>query len=385
MADDFGFVIPTLAALRDRIKGDIVSHTRTPASILYASLGYALSLASAAAFRAAYLYQQFVGKQIIPDRAGNDAMVRWCRLYGITKSAATKATGTVRVTGAAGSTVATGDVLQRYDATRYLVTGGPIPFPTSGTMDVTVEAETAGLGANYEWVSGAALTFVSPPAGIVASAPLKTSTPIAGGADLESDASLLARLLARLSQPPQGGSRADYEAWAQAALPSVDRVWVQTWTDPGSALTPGEVNVYFTIDGSGVAVIPAAGNVTTVDTYIQTARPVTADVTVAAPNNHVFNLALNVHYADGYSSADESDIEAALALEFESMFRDVAEVAEAGQTIPVSHLHDAIALVPGIGYYTLTDVDGGGPGADIVLAANEYPTVVASNIVITEV
>jgi len=385
MADDFGFVIPTLAALRDRIKGDIVSHTRTPASILYASLGYALSLASAAAFRAAYLYQQFIGKQIIPDRAGNDAMVRWCRLYGITKSAATQATGTVRVTGAAGSTVATGDVLQRYDATRYLVTGGPYVYATSTTKDVTVQAETAGAAGNYTYVSGAALTFVSPPAGIVASAPLKSATSIAGGADLESDASLLARLLARLSDPPQGGSRADYEAWAQEALPSTDRVWVQTWTDAGSSLSPGYAKVLFTVEGTGAAVIPSGGNVSTVNAAIQVKRPVTAKVTVAAPSNHAFNLALNVHYADGYSSADESDIEAAIAVEIESMFRDVAEVAEGGQTIPVSHLHDAIALVPGIGYYTLTDVDGGGPGADIVLAANEYPTVVASNIVITEV
>lgn len=384
MADDFGFVIPTLAALRDRIKGDIISHTRAPASILYGSLGYALSLASAAAFRAAYLYQQFVGKQIIPDRAGNDAVVRWCKLYGITASAAVKATGTVRVTGAAGASVATGDVLQRYDGTRYLVTGGPYVYATSTTTDVTVQAETAGSAANYTFVAGAALTFVSPPAGIVASAPLKTSTSISGGADLESDASLLARLLARLSQPPQGGSRADYEAWAQAALPSTDRVWVQTWTDPGSSLTPGSVNVYFTIDGTGVSVIPSAQNVIDVNAEIQDSRPVTADVTVAAPTPHTFSLALNVHYADGYSSADEADIEAAIAAEIESMFRDVAEVAEAGQSIPVSHLHDAIALVPGIAYYAFTSVDGGGATAPVVLAANEYPTVVASDILITE-
>lgn len=376
------WTIPTLAELRSRVMGDIVSHTRNPASVLWSSLGYALAFAHAAAMRATYLYQQWVADQIIPDRADSLAAARWERIYGITAAAATKATGIVVVTGAVGATVNTGDVLQRSDATRYLVTAGPYNWATSTTKDVTVEAETAGEDANLDYAAGVALTFVSPPAGIVASAPLKTSTDISGGADTESAASMLARLLSRLQDPPQGGSKSDYGQWAQAALPTTDRTWLQSWTDPGSLLGAGEVKLLFTVEGDGTAVIPTGGNVTTVSNYLAGVVPAEADYSVVAPTGHAFTLALDATLEEGYAAAD---VEAAIASEIQATFRDVAEVAELGQTIPLSHIHDAVALVNGIVSYEFTAVDGGGATADVVLTANQYPTVVAAGIVLTEV
>ena len=67
------------------------------------------------------------------------------------------------------------------------------------------------------------LTLDSPIVGVNASANV-TAGALTGGADAEDDDSLRARLLARIKEPPQGGSKADYVTWA-LEVPGVTRAW----------------------------------------------------------------------------------------------------------------------------------------------------------------
>jgi uncharacterized phage protein gp47/JayE len=380
---DTGFTIPTQAEVLARVKADLNAALGTQAAFIKGSLAWASAHAMAAATRGLYLYQRWIANQTIPDRATGAELLRWIRIWLGDKVAATAATGTLSVTGVAGSgPVTAGDTLTRADGEVYEVTGGPYNWATASTQDVTVEASVAGADGNYDYAVGASLVLVSPPPGIVADCPLKTGVDIDGGADEETDAEATERMLARIQDPPQGGAEADYVAWAQEASASVDRVWVQSYPD----VTLGTVTVRFTAHGDGTDVIPTgvmsppSGLIGTVHTYIEARRPVTATLTTAAPGNHAVTLDIELHILAGY---DLTTVKAAIVNAVESAFRDDAEVDVAGDTIENSRIQAAIGSVEGVDYYVLSDVDGNGAAGDVDLLANEYPTLVTGDIVWT--
>lgn len=376
---DVGFTIPTMDALIARIRNDLNARMGNSNALIKRSLPWVLSYILAGVCYGMYLYQKYVARQVIPDSAETIYLQRWCRIWGVTRVPAAKATGTVIATGIAGATLPTGAIWTRNDGTEYTTTGGPYIWVAPGQKDVTVEAVVAGDAGNLDYDATVRLTLASPPAGMTAQAPLGPGAlpvGLAGGADTESDASFLERLLDRMQNPPQGGSEADYIVWAQAAHPTVDRVWVQNW--PESGVAHGQVKVLFVVEGTGTAVLPVAGVVTTVNTYIGVRKPAEAELTVAAPSGHAVTLAGTVHLLPGYAIADVRQF---ILEELESMFREKAEVtATAGSLVKNSWIRDAIDDAEGVDWFTLTAVDGGGATADVTLGASEYPTQVIGGL-----
>jgi len=372
------FAVPTLSTLVDRISGDLNARMGNPNALIKRSLAWVLARVLAGAAWGLYQYQAWVADQIIPDTAEGSYLERWARIWGISRTAANKAAGKVVVTAVAGASVSDGDVLQRSDRTEYVVTGGPYSWSVSGNQNVNVEGVEAGEAGNYPFSADASLEFVSPGAGVVAEAAVHADG-ITAGTDTETDESLLERVLQRLQNPPQGGSAADYEAWAQAALSTVERVWVFGPPD----LPDGEVKVYFTVTGTGTGIIPTSGAPTTdvgiVNSYItNTARkPVAAEVSANAPTGHPVTLTIGLTPEAG---ADPVDVKAAILAELESMFADRADVTVSGTDIPNSYLLEAIGAAEGVDSFTLTAVDGGAGTDPVSLAAYEYPTVVAGGI-----
>jgi len=374
------FAVPTLATIVTRIKGDLNARMGNSNALLPRSLAWCLSYALAGAVWGLYRYQRYIADQVFPDTAEADSLLRWGALWIGSKVPATKASGTVIVYAVAGSALSTGAVLQRADGERYLVTGGPYAWASTSQQDVTVEAETAGADGNYTYAATATLTLVSPPAGVRAENPLgpiASPAALAGGTDEETDEEYLARIIARIQNPPQGGSAADYEAWAQAtAGVSVDRVWVFGWPKAGA----GEVDVYFITTDSGVSLIPTIGEVAAVQATFDAERPVDAKAATArAPVGQAVTVAITVHPEDGATVTA-----AAIALELEAMFRERAEVDPlVSTTVPNSYLLEAIAAAAGIDWFELTAVDGGAGTDDVTVVAGKYPTIVAGGVTLT--
>ena len=151
-----------------------------------------------------------------------------------------------------------------------------------------------------------------------------------GGAEQEADEALRARLLDRIRQPPQGGAKTDYAAWA-LEVAGVTRAWVY----PGQ-LGLGTVTVMFVIDGRP-GIIPTAEEVAAVAAHIDPLRPVTAAVTVVAPVAVPLTLRLRTTPAS-------ADVRAAIQAEIDDLLR---REAEPGGTILISHLHEAISIAAG--------------------------------------
>ena len=125
-------------------------------------------------------------------------------------------------------------------------------MPATETGNINVEAVLAAAAGNAP--VGVILSLVSPIAGLVSQS--NVSTALAGGADIESDASVRARLLSRIQNPPRGGTSEDYEFWSESAHPDVTRAWARP-----QAGGLGTVTVYFMTDDATGDGIPNAATV----------------------------------------------------------------------------------------------------------------------------
>ena len=225
-------------------------------------------------------------------------------------------------------------------------------MPAAESGNINVEAVVAAAAGNAE--VGVILSLVSPIVGLVSQS--NVSTALAGGADIESDASLRARLLSRIQSPPRGGTSEDYEFWSETAHPDVTRAW-------GRPLASGlgTVTVYFMTDDAQDDGIPDAATVTIVDDYIQARRPVTAAVTVSGPTAAALNIAINNVEPSTQAVMDAIEAELADLIRRES---------EPGGTLLVSHIREAISTAQGETDHELTS-----PTADVTVQATQITTL----------
>ena len=319
------FSRPTLRTLIDRTIADI--NARLPdadARLAFSNLNV-LAYVNAGTAHGLYGFIDWLSRQIIIDTAEVEFLDRWAGIWGVTRKAAAPATGNVTFTGTNGSTISIGTLAQRADGVQYQTTAlGTI---ASGTATVAVVAVDGGAASNA--VAGVALSLVSPVAGVNGAATV-ASGDLTGGADAEIDTDLRDRLLARIQQPPHGGAKDDYEAWA-LEVAGVTRVWVYP-----NEMGIGTVVVRFVRDADA-SIIPDAGEVTAVQTYIDARRPVTAAVTVAAPVAVPRNFTIQL-------TPNTAAVQAAVQAELADLIR---RESEPGGTILLSHIREAISIASG--------------------------------------
>lgn len=338
---------PTLPSLVDRIQADLVSRLGGSGAPLRRSVVAVLARVVAGAVHMLYGALDYLSRQLFADVADDAYLVRFASLYGLSKNPATFATGQVIVTGTDGQDVANNTVFRRSDGAEFVAAlGGTI---SGGLLILTVVAVLAGAAGNCD--AGVVLTFESPAAGVDSDVTVHGDT-ISGGTDIEGTESLRTRLLERIRSAPQGGAESDYIDWA-LSVAGVTRVWVYP-----NQLGAGTVVVYFVRDDDAGSIIPSGGEVTTVQTYIDTVRPVTAAVTVAAPTEVAWNFTLAV-------VPNTTAVKDAVEAELTDLFRTEGEP---GVTLPISAVRTAIGIAPGLTDYTLTI-----PSADLTHSAGELP------------
>lgn len=338
---------PALADLIAQAEGDIES--RLPgadAKVRRTNLNV-LARVLAGAVHGVYGFVAWLARQVMPDTADAEYLDRWASIWlTVPRVAAEFAAGQVTMTGTNGTVVPTGTVLQRSDGVRFETTAAGTV--ASGSVTLNIQAQEAGQGGNT--AAGVAMSLVSPVSGLGASGVVAGGA-ITGGADAESDDALRARLLARIRNPPMGGSEADYIAWA-LEVPGVTRAWVYT----GLA---GEVWVIFVRDND-LSIIPDAAEVLAVQTYIDARRPVTALFEARAPIPQPINFTMHV-------VPDTPTVRANVEAELADLFlRD----AVPGGVLPISRIREAVSLADGEQDSTITV-----PAADVVTAPGYMATL----------
>lgn len=338
---------PTLAEIRERTRADARSRFGLGALLPRSVLGILADVLAGAA-HTLFGYLAWISRQVMPDTAETEHLDRWGTIWGVTRTEAVFATGTVTFTGLAGSTIPAGTKVRRADGVEFSVDA--LATFTTSTVQANVTAVLAGADANTD--AGASVTLVSPVSGVETGA--EVTTEITGGADIESDADLRARLLKRIQDPPHGGSAADYEQWA-LSIADVTRAWVL----PGYEGI-GSVGVTFVVDNDPVTLIPDGAKVTEVQDYIDTVRPVTARVTVFAPTGVDLDPDITL-------TPDTAEVRAAVEAALEDL---LTREAEPGGTLLLSHIKEAISTAAGETDHTLNS-----PSADVTHATGEIPVL----------
>ena len=307
-----------------------------------------LARVHAGAVHSLYGYLGWLAQQMMPDTAESVFLDRFAGIWGVLRVPAAFAAGDVTLTGNAGAVAPAGTVLRRADGATYTLSADATL--TFGTAIVEVAATEAGAAGNA--TVGTSLQLVQPIGGIN-SAAVVASGGLSQGADAETDDALRVRLLARFQQPPMGGSASDYVAWA-LQVPGVTRAWVYP-LEGG----PGTVSVRFVRDGDA-SMIPDAGEVASVQAYIDAKRPVTAQVTVVAPVAVALNMSITL-------TPSTVAVKAAVEAELADL---IQREGKPGGTLLVSHLREAISVAAGETNHVLTV-----PSADVTHTTNQIPVL----------
>lgn len=319
------FARPTLTELITRVTTDISSRmTGVDSAVLRRSLLGIIGQSEAGAVHLLYGYLDWIAKQSIIDTSTGDYLKRWAAIWKVIPKTAGFAGGGVTFNGAVGSTILAGTILQRQDGVQYKVLADSVFTGTS--LVVSVLAIEAGEAGNFD--AGLPIFLLSPISGVQSTG--TTATKLEGGVNVESDERLLARLLARIQQPPHGGASFDYEQWA-LEVAGVTRVWVYP-----RQLGAGTVSVLFVCD-EDLSIIPGPAKVAEVQAYINARAPVTAEVFVVAPIADPLNMSIKL---SPNTVAVQNAVRAELA---DLIERDAAP----GGPILISRLREAVSLAAG--------------------------------------
>lgn len=346
------FARPTLSALISRIRGDLRGQLEINGPLLRRAMVDVLGAVWGGAVHTLYGYLDWLSKQLFGDTSEREQLLRQAALYGITPIAATFATGTATATGTDGTAILVDTILRLDDTTSYRVTTGQVI--AGGTATLPITSVLAGAAADVP--AATSLTFESPIAGVDSTATVDAD--ITDGADEESTEDLRTRFLLHLREPPEGGADQDYEAWA-LAVADVTRAWVYP-NENGL----GTVVVRFVLDNQP-SIFPDAAKVTAVQTALDAERPITAEVTAAAPTDLAVAFTVSI-------TPDNADTRSAVTAELGDLLTRVAEPGDgAGRgTVLLSQIRTAIGIAEGVDDYTLT-----APAADVVPAVGELPTL----------
>lgn len=190
---------------------------------------------------------------------------------GYGRKNAIEATGGIgQFSGTVGTVFASGAALTASDGvTKFMLLGG-VTIGTTANDRGSIDATTAGLAGNLD--VGATLSVDSVPIGGTSTVVLTTAT--AGGLDQESNAAVLARIQGRLRNPPKGGTAHDYKVWAEDDA-GVDNITARIFPRRQGTGSVDAV-VYYTTQ-TGTARRVTSGDLSTIDTYIESVRPVTVE------------------------------------------------------------------------------------------------------------
>ena len=323
---------PTLAELNSRSQADVATRLAGATPALPRSILGSLVSALAGVLHGLFGFHVEQSKQDVPYTATGIDLERWASIWAITRKQPTTSSGTAAASGASGVAIPAGtrvrsDAGAVYETTALVTTAG-------GAAELSLVAIAAGAAGNQ--AAGAVLTWVNAPSGLAATVTVGAGG-LGGGADLESDDGLRARMLQRIQAPGHGGSAEDYRTWA-LSVAAITRAWVFPLYSGA-----GTVRVYVANDAYVGAQLASPADVAAVQAYIDSVKPVTATVEVVAPDATPIDYTLSI-VPD--TAENRAAVEAALA---ELYYREAVPEGS------VSHNKSLVAIgSAGIEDFTLT-------------------------------
>jgi uncharacterized phage protein gp47/JayE len=351
------FIRPTVQTIYDRLITGIESRLTGGTALLRRAVLRVLAKVFSGAVHLLYGYVEYISTQLFVDQAEDSWLDRHGFVWGIIRKAASYASGSVTFNGTNGTLIEAGTVVQTEVGVEYETTTDTTISGTSASADIV--AVEAGASGNF---SGSQVQLVSPISGIDSVVWINGGV-ITGGVDTESNDDYRARILERIQYPPMGGTAKDYEIWAKSSeIPVTNGTVKKAWCFP-LASGPGTVDVVIIAEGSSP--IASSGLITDVQSYINTVKPVTADVTVETVDDKTVEMQISIPVID-------STITSAIISNLQDL---IEQSAAPGSNWLISQIRDAI-MDSGVENYEIDwiTVDGVSVAVDdIVLTGYQYP------------
>jgi len=275
--------------------------------------------------------------------------------YGIARKPGARAKAAVAFTGDSGTVVPAGKVFLTADSLQYTLDKA-VTIADGVAQGALTAAE---IGGAYNVPAGAISRQVNNLAGIAS----VMSGPAEGGADAESDASLVARYYAYLRRPPTSGNAAHYEFWAL----EVDGVGaakvMPLWAGPGT------VKVLI-VDYHDRPVDPAVA--ADCAAHIEAERPIGPEVTVVSAAGRPVSATAEVVIKP---STDMATVGAEFR---EALGAYLEGIAFKEYTVVYNRIGYILLGLPSVVDFAQLLVNGG--TADICLGADEVPVMGAVEV-----
>ena len=282
-----------------------------------------------------------------------------CEEHGISRKEAQKATGVVKITGTPGIVIPAGtlaateaDAATSTPSVEFETTE-EVKLSSDGMATVAIAAVEAGAQGN---VAASAIKLLMTSVGGVAGITNEAET--SGGADIESDEALLARLMAKIRQPATSGNAAQYRQWALEVPGIGDARVFPTWNGPGTVKL---------VLANQTGKPAGADLVAEVAAYVESVRPIGATVTVASAEQKSIAVAAKVTLASGYTLQDAQNSYEALV---EDYFQ---ETAFKTSYVSYAKLGTLLLDVPGIVDYEEFLVNGA--STNVALTDEQIPVL----------
>jgi uncharacterized phage protein gp47/JayE len=268
-----GFIPRTLEAISRAIRGDLRRELPGTDAMIWPNTLSVFSKVVAMAVQLVEFRAEYIYRQIFASTADRRHLERHAFEYGMSRKSASRASGYV-VTQGLPDTIYPAGIGFLSDGIIFRSSGEARSMP-DGVLVLPVHSELTGSKTNRsaETVMFLADSALFPTIGTQA---VVDSSGIGGGADVEDDASLRARILDRKRRPPQGGAYSDYERIAES-VPGVVKAWA--WPFAGG---PGTIGVWFLFENRP-NLIPEPADVAVVYEYIARRRLIRASIHVNAP------------------------------------------------------------------------------------------------------
>jgi uncharacterized phage protein gp47/JayE len=357
-----GFVARSLDTISQAIRGDLRREMPGTDAAIWPNTLAVFSKVVAMAVHLVDLRLVWIYRQIFASTADAANLERHAYEYGLARRPAARAQGYILGTGTAGTIYPAG-IAFLSGADLYLTSGDAIASD-NGDVYLPVASDRPGAATNRD--PGATFSLVDaalyPSLGGQATV---DSRGIGGGADVESDDDLRARVLDRKRRPPQGGATSDYEQFA-LAVPGVKKAWA--WSFANGA---GTVGVWFLFDGRE-NYIPNGADVVAVQEEIEARRLIRARLFVSAPIPAPLDITIS-----GLSD-DSADTRAAIEASLTAMLYDRAKPGVAIESFMLSRSWVSQAISEAIGEDRHKLVL---PADDVMFADGQYPVLGTVNYV----
>jgi uncharacterized phage protein gp47/JayE len=197
--------------------------------------------------------------------------------FGVIRKAGTKAIGKVTFTGSDNTIIPTGTIVQTESGLQYS-TIADVTI-ANGTVKTDVRAEDIGIIYNVP-----ANTITEIPVSVTGVASV-TNVAIIGGAEIETDADLISRLLLKVQIPSTSGNANDYKLWAMSVDGVGDAKAFPIWAGNGTVRV---VIIDSNKKSANTSIISAVAN------KIEANRPIGANVAVVSATEKQINISAKV-------------------------------------------------------------------------------------------